>query len=225
MMKRRWLVLSVVVLSLVVALPASTQTKSVLANGDFEVDTAGWAAEYGVLARTTTAPHGGVGAAQVTALAAEGGVGWIRSQCIDLTPELATWPVAPDGKKYLTLNGYVKSDGAANVALEIEFYTGNDCTDSIVTKSSVDVTNTDWTLLSATEDITDTASSVTISVWGYTAPEADTVFYADDLTAFSSASVNAVQMQELMVRGGFWGVGVAGMVLASVVLVRRRKTV
>ena len=223
-MKQRWVLLSVVLLALVMVVPARTQTKSVLPNGDFEVDTAGWAAEYGALARTTTAPHGGVGAAEVTVLAAEGGIGWIRSQCIDLTSELGTWPVAPDGKKYLTLNGYVKSDGAANVALELEFFMGNDCTNSILTKSSIDTASTDWTLLSATEDITDSAFSVTVSVWGYTAPEADTVFYADDLTAFSSASVNAVQMQNVAARGGLWGIGMAGVVL-SVVLVRRRKTV
>lgn len=223
-MKRRWVVLSVLLIALVAALPASTQTKSVLSNGGFEVDTAGWTAEYGTLARTTTAPHGGVGAAQVNALAAEGGFGWIRSQCIDLTPELATWPVAPDGLKYLTLNGYVKSDGVSNVALEIEYFSNNDCTNSIVTKSSDFTPSTDWTFLSATEDITDTVASVTVSVWGFTAPEADTVFYADDLTAFSSASVNAVQIQGLTARAGLWSVGlVSTTILVGTLLVRRRR--
>lgn len=222
-MKRRWIVLSVVLIALVAALPASTQTKSVLINGGFEDSTNGWTALAGTLSPTMTDPHGGVGAAEITALETEGGFGWITSDCIDLTTELLTWPVATDGLKYLTLNGYIKSDGKANVALEIEFFSNSDCTNSIVTKSSIDTNSTNWTLLSATEDITDTVSSVTVSVWGLTDPITDTVFYADDLTAFSSASVNAVQMQGLTARAGLWGVGLAGTVLVGTLLLRRRR--
>lgn len=226
-MKRRWLILNVILLSLIMALPASTQTKSVLVNGGFETALNEWQIlAAGTLTRTTTAPHSGSYAAQVDTTA-DDGYGWAY-QCIDLSSHLATWPIAPDGKKYLTLDGYVKSDGEANVALEIEFYTGINCTNPIseTQKSSIDTNSVNWTLLSVTDEITDTAVSVTANFWGYTPNSIATTFYADDLRVFSSSDVNAVKMQGIMARGGMWGiVAVGGVALVGVVLIRRRKTV
>jgi len=226
-MKRRWLILNVVLLSLVMALPASTQTKSVLQNGGFENGLSQWQIlDVGTLTHTNTAPHSGSGAAQVDTTALDG-YGWAY-QCIDLSSHLATWPEAADGKKYLTLDGYVKSDGEANVALEIEFYTGVSCTNPIseTSKMSIDTNSRDWTFLSVTDEITDTAVSVTANFLGYTGNEVATTFYADDLRVFSSASVNAVKMQGIIARGGLWSiVAVGGVALAGVVLVRRRKTI
>jgi len=225
-MKRQWLVLSVVMLSLVVALPASTQTMSVLGNGNFDVDVSGWTAVAGTLDRTTTDPHSGAGAAQVTALGVDGGFGWVDSDCIDLSGDLDTWPVALDGLKYLTLDGYLKSDGSAFVALEMAFYTETNCTNQVgESKTSTETTNSNWTSISVTENITDTASSVRATFWGYTDPIADTTFYADDLQMFSSASVNAVQVQGVTARGGLWSAIAVGVVLVGVVLARRRKAV
>ncbi len=234
-MKRRWLVLSVVVLSLVLALPASTQipTKSVLINGGFETGLVEWSTPYGggALDRTTNAPHGGTYAAQVITPGGDtDNYGWVTSQCIDLTPHLSTWPTSPiDGLKYLTLDGYIKSDGVADVALEIEFFANADCSNSLGTKSSSPTTSTSWTLLSVTEEITSAVVGVTASFYGFpemTTPLLSTTFYADDLRVFSSYDVNAVKMQGIMARGGMWGiVAVGGVALAGVVLVRRRKTV
>ncbi|MEJ5309117.1 MAG: hypothetical protein WHX52_05055 [Anaerolineae bacterium] len=223
-MKRRWLILNVVLLSLIMALPASTQTKSVLVNGGFETALNEWQILVaGTLTRTTTAPHSGSYAAQVDTTA-DDGYGWAY-QCIDLSSHLATWPTAPDGKKYLTLDGYVKSDGEANVALEIEFYTGINCTNPIseTQKSSIDTNSVNWTLLSVTDEITDTAVSVTANFWGYTLNSVATTFYADDLRVFSSASVNAVQLQGLKARAGLWSIGLASTVLVGTLLLRRRR--
>lgn len=230
-MKRRWFILNVVLLSLIMALPASTQTKSVLLNGDFESGLSQWQIlAVGTLTHTNIAPHSGSGAAQVDTTAADG-YGWAY-QCIDLSTHLDDWPKAPDdGKKYLTLDGYLKSDGVANAALEIEFYTGVNCTNPIsyTSKSSIDINSTDWTFLSVTEEITDTARSVTANFWAYTNQTVDentyveTTFYADDLRVFSSSSVNAVQLQGLTARAGLWSVGLVGTVLAGTLLLRRRR--
>jgi len=220
-MKRRWLVLSMMVLSLVIALPASTQspTKSLLFNGDFDTNVSGWVAEAGTLVRTEVDPYSGLGAAQVTIDEGDG-YAWIY-QCIDLTGELDDWPVAGDGKKYMTFNGYLKSNGEVEAALDLQFYEDAACADITGEPASSVFTSAEtWEYVSATAEIPETApGSVMSAFW---TPDLG-VFYVDELAVYSSASVNAVQLQGLAVRGGLWGVGLIGVLAAGVVLARRRK--
>ena len=90
-MKRRWLVCSAMLLSLVMALPASTQTHSVLTNGDFEVDTSGWGEWWSTLTRTTTTVHSGSGAGAVATDWFTWGPGLLTSALTCLVT-WRTWP-------------------------------------------------------------------------------------------------------------------------------------
>jgi len=209
----------VLLLSLALALPASTQTPthSVLQNGGFEVDTSGWGAWNGTLTRTTTPVNSGSGAAQVTL---DGiGVG-NATQCIDLSPYLATWP--PDGStKYLTFSGYLHSDGMTEVNLSYDFWGNTDCTG---TDYGFDVTShitaASWQLHTITAAIPAGAQSVRVFFVGLNSMGSGT-FYADDLAVYSS-TVTAVQTRGMAARSGLWAAGLVGVAAVGIGLGRRK---
>lgn len=222
-MKRRWLVSSVLVLSLVLALPASTQTPthSVLVNGDFEVGIEGWeSGTFGTLTHTTSTTHNGsAGAAAVTTVNA-GGSNYFGSarQCIDLSSYLATWPES-GGENYLTYNGYLKSNGVLSVFVAISFYTDTSCSNYLNGYTSSRSTSNDWTYHSVTTAISDIVQSVHFYLNG---DGSLGTFYADDLAAFSS-STTAVESQGMAACNSLWAVGLVGVAAVSVVLGRRKK--
>ncbi|MBN2394307.1 MAG: hypothetical protein JXR84_26475 [Anaerolineae bacterium] len=218
-MKRRWLVCSVVLLSFVLALPASTQTHSPLVNGGFEVDTSGWSEWWGTLTRTTTTVHSGSGAAQVvTDFIGAGRV----YQCIDLSPYLGTWPT-DGGTQYLTLNGYLYSDGVLPLSLRYRFSADTTCAGSEYGAGSgtSQTTAASWELHTITAAIPAGAQSVEVEFRADGFMTSGT-FYADDLEAFSS-STTAVQSQGMAARNSLWAVGMVGVAAVGVVLGRRRR--
>ena len=224
-MKRSWLVLGVVLVSLVLILPigAQTPTQSVLLNGGFNSDLSGWTQSgSGTFVRTTSVFHTGPGAVALTVTAPlDSNAGW---QCIDLSTVLAGWPPDTNGKKYLTFNGYLKSDGSLNVRLEMLFYPNTVCgpNGQLGTSSSAYRTSSEWTLHTVTGEIPSSARSIMVYfVSGYSSPGG--TFYADDLAVFSS-TVNAVQSRGLTARSGSWMLlGLAGVTAVGVVLVRTRR--
>lgn len=221
-MRRRGFVVSIcAILVLVLALPASTQTKSVVYNGGMESNISGWVAMYGTVAHTTTTTHNGsAGAAQATATSYAGGLSSVY-QCMDISSELPTWPES-GGVKYLTANGYVKSDGVLGVNLQAMFYSGTGCdtNDPTGLTASAVSSSVDWTLLSLTSAIPITANSVLFFSGASGVPNA--TYYMDDMAAFSSTAT-MVQSRGLAARGGLWGVGLLGVMMAGLVLARRRK--
>jgi hypothetical protein len=233
-MKWRWLMCSVVLLSLVLALPASTQapTYSLLTNGDFEdEDMSAWVWTDGTLVRTTTTVHSGNGAGALTmAPIWEGGTitGYQGhyGQCVDISG-MTDWP-APGGTRYLTVNGYLMSDGLAQLRIYTVFYPNDDCTgtwlDSYRTSR---VTSSDWTFVTVRNpavggDIRIPTGTNSVRIYFVGQSVSPGTFYVDDLAAFSS-TVNAVRSRGMTARNGLWAAGLVGVAAVGVVLTRRRR--
>jgi len=221
-MKRRWLVCSVVLLSLVLALPASTQTPtySVLQNGDFELDIDGWMVHAGSLQHTSDTTHGGSAGA---ALVWPWDWGASAEQCVDISEELATWP-EDGGLKYITYNGYLLSaDGISPMWLFTTFYGNTSCGsgDQIGFYVSSGTTSNNWTFQTQTLAIPEGTQSIGFGFWNGLV-EGTGVIYADDLTAFSSTTT-AVQSRGIAARNSLWAVGLVGVAAVVVVLERRKK--
>ncbi len=185
MSKIRWIIAGILFLAL--ALPVGAQTKQVITNGGFETDTTGWTVSTGALSRTTTVVHTGSGSGQLDlADTGEGLYAGEIHQCIDLSGDLADWPVSGGGKQ-ITFSGMFKTDagGGSDTFFWIQFWATPDCNNYVSGDFSTGVTNQDWTEDRHTMEIPATAQSV--RVWVIAESTATTgPVYVDELRAFSS---------------------------------------
>jgi hypothetical protein len=144
------------------------------------------------------------------------------TQCIDLSPYLATWPT-DGGTQYLTFNGYLHSDGVVEVYLSYSLSGNTDCTGTVYGSGSTSrTTAASWQLHTITAAIPAGAQSVRVYFTGSSWQGGGGPIYADDLAVFSSTST-AVQSQGMAARNSLWAVGLVGVVAVGVVLGRRKK--
>lgn len=210
-MKRRWLVCSVVLLSLVLALPASALTNKLL-NGDFEAPLGSeWYPRFGsTISRVTSPTHSGSGALQVIA-----SPGSQACQCVSLDG----WP-APDGTRRFAADGYLQSDGGTTVYMTVQSLSGSNC-DGEQTGMASQITNAaSWTqvVIPYRPFTVDTQSAlICVGANGFV------TFYADDLQ-FYPTGPNAVKLHMLAARHELWIAGLLGVAAVGVVLGRRRRT-
>lgn len=181
--------------------PVWAQAKQVVVNGDFETDVSGWSVVTGAFSRTTTVVHTGNGSGQLDlADAGEGGLyaGDIY-QCIDLSGDLADWPVS-GAEKYITFSGMVKTDAGdgSDAFFWIQFWANADCSSYVSGQFSSGTANQDWTEERHTMEIPISAQSIRVWVMAEGTATSGPV-YVDELRAFSSTPT-AVTVQHFGVK-------------------------
>jgi hypothetical protein len=183
-------------------MPASTATakpadtpvpvataRQVVQNGSFDSDTGHWDRPYGTLRRTTSEYNTEPGAAQLITSDSSDHLDYRGTfgQCINLRSTLGDWPESGD-QKQMTLEAYLKTDASiADVSLNGIFLESTRCDKAqvgYINPPSV-AGNQDWTRVSATAAIPDTANSMHVFVWATGVNDSATV-YVDDIRAYSS---------------------------------------
>jgi len=170
--------------------PAPTPIAQVVKNGGFESDTGHWDRPYGTLRRSTSEYNTGPGAAQLITSDPDG-LGDYRGtfgQCIDLRGELGDWPEL-DGQKHLTLEAHLKTDASiTSVTLHGIFLEDARCRITHVGQLPLQEVsgNQDWTKVSASALIPDTANSLHVFVWA-TGLNNSAAVYVDDIWAYPSS--------------------------------------
>ena len=170
--------------------PAPTPVAQVVKNGGFDSDTGHWDLPYGTLRRSTSEYNTGPGAAQLITSDSDG-LGDYRGtfgQCIDLRGELGDWPEL-DGQKHLTLEVHLKTDASiASVTLHGIFLEDARCRITHVGQLPLQEVsgNQDWTKVSASAVIPDTAKSLHVFVWA-TGLNNSAAVYVDDVWVYPSS--------------------------------------
>lgn len=148
--------------------------------------------------------------------------GYINQSGLDLSG----WPTAGDGKKYLTLSVYAKTDASDNLSIGGTFCSNTPCDSScsVVSDFSTSTTGpaTAWTQVSGTFEIPEAAQCIQTNM-GHSGYDGPSTVYWDDAQAYSSGPT-AVTLNGLAARGGaalpVFGLLALGAV--GLVLVKRR---
>ena len=162
----------------------------VVKNGGFDSDTGYWDLPYGTLRRTTSEYNTGPGAAQLITSDSDG-LGDYRGtfgQCIDLRDELGDW-YELDGQKHLTLEAHLKTDASiASVTLHGIFLEDARCRITHVGQLPLQEVSgsQDWTKVSTSAVVPDTAKSLHVFVWA-TGLNNSAAVYVDDIWAYPSS--------------------------------------
>ena len=170
--------------------PAPTPVSQVVRNGSFDSDTGHWDLPYGTLRRTTSEYRTGPGAAQLITSDSDslGDYRGTFGQCIGLGGELGDWPEV-DGQKYLTLEAHLKTEASiTSVTLHGIFLEDARCRITHVGQLPLQEVagNQDWTRVSASLAIPDTAKSLHVFVWA-TGLNNSAAVYVDDIWAYPSS--------------------------------------
>ena len=163
-----------------------TQTGQIVQDGNFTLGTGGWEKPYGRLVHTTSEYVTGPGAAKLITSDSSGSLDYRGTfgQCIDLSDKLDDWPEV-DGQKYMTLEAYLKTGvNIASATLNGIFLESTRCSQEqvgYIYPPSVSE-NQDWTRVSDTVAIPDTAKSLHVFVWA-TGRNDSATMYVDDIRA------------------------------------------
>lgn len=169
--------------------PACAQGEGIVQNGGFDSDTSDWEKPYGRLVHTTSEYNSAPGAAELVTSHASDSLEHLGTfgQCIDLGAQLDGWPKA-DGRKHALVEAYLKTDAnIVSASLNAVFLSGSRCTGEHVGQlypGSV-VGDQDWTRVSETIALPDTAKSLHVFVWATGIDDSGTV-YVDDIQACPS---------------------------------------
>jgi hypothetical protein len=190
----RWIAITAA-LHLALAIPASARTHQIVQNGGFETDVSGWTVNQGALRHTTATVRAGSGAAQ-TIIHSQ----WDASdvvQCADVSALVETWP-ASNGKKQLTLSGYVNTNATtvSLIRLEAHFYADPSCSESLQWQPTPSVPSpTDgWAPVSGTATIPPRTKSIAIHL--YAEGAGGESVYWDDIMAYSDSDTGLVNEVE-----------------------------
>jgi hypothetical protein len=175
-----------VVLSLVLAVPTSAQTRQIVQNGGFESCVSEWTVNQGDLNHTTATVHTGSGSAETTIHPQWGASDVV--QCIDVSTIIKTWP-APDGIERLTLSGYVNATATtiSMIRMEAHFYSGLGCGELLqwYAAPSISSPTAGWVKVSGTTTIPARTKSIGIHLYAE-GSGGETVCW-DDVEAYSDA--------------------------------------
>jgi hypothetical protein len=135
------------------------------------------------------------------------------------------WPSAGDGKKYMTISAYVKTDASDTLSLWTTFCSDADCSSSctIVGEPSANRNGptTGWEQFSATFEIPASAQCIRRIALAHSGDDVSTVYW-DDVTAYSSTPT-VVTVQGFGVQSAAWPALALGALALGAVLVFRRK--
>ena len=166
--------------------PACTEVEGIVQNGSFDADTTRWDKPYGTLAHTTSEYLSAPGAARLVTSYSSDSLERVGTcgQCIDVIGHLDGWPEV-DGRKQVVVEAYLRTDAEiASTSLNAIFLSGSRCTGDHVGHLYPEplAGSQDWTRVSGTMVVPDTAKSLHIFVWATGADDSGTVT-VDDVRA------------------------------------------
>ncbi|MGD8969522.1 MAG: choice-of-anchor Q domain-containing protein, partial [Anaerolineae bacterium] len=169
--------------------PACAQGGGIVQNGGFDSDVSDWEKPYGRLLHTTSEYNSAPGAAQLVTSHSSDSLEQLGTfgQCIDLGAQLEGWPEV-DGREQALVEVYLKTDAnIVSASLNVIFLSGGRCTGEHVGQlyPGPVAGGQDWTRVSGTMAVPDTAKSLHVFVWATGVDDSGTV-YVDDIQACPS---------------------------------------